>query len=230
MLYTQGIKNNYFTNYFNQFIKYKINKLRKAEAVDNYVEKTFIMRNSFKILREKFFIRIRSSTYKPLRLGEFCQDVRDIWDNNHWGIIQTIVNQVDQLTPQADYFTDNTFPFLQEFKNCKSGSFKLVNLLRFMAFCGSNFEIGSISEIKGDSIVTAKMLTSYLKEFYILHRDNKDKTLFDNTIKKDKSVYIKGQTEENDEENNPDLYEDEDYDSGADYQDYEESELRDEEA
>src|SRR2546426_260990 len=46
---TKGSENNYFNNYFETFLKYKMNRVRKSKYITNQVKNYFILKNRFKI-------------------------------------------------------------------------------------------------------------------------------------------------------------------------------------
>lgn len=216
MFYTKGKQNNFYSIYFDTYIKYKMNKIRKPQYVENQIEKAFINKNKMKVLREKYFLMIRAKTFKPMKVSEFCSNVREIWEPNHWNIMQNIVKTVDGLTPEVDHFTDNTFQYLQDFKTSKNIIFRIVNLSRFISMCGNPIEISNLNEVKGDSITTSKHFRRHLKEFHVkFKKDFKSKR---NTIL-DKSYYNESNfnpEEENEieneyEEENDEVEENEDF-------------------
>jgi hypothetical protein len=170
---TKILKNNYFNKYFDTFIKYKINKIRKAKYKQYQLQDNFILRNKVNILREQYLLRIHSSLFKPIKISDFCNATREMWESYHWKILNDVINHVDKLTPQINHFADNTLKYLKEFRNCKTNIFKILNVSRFISTCGNCVELKDINDIKGDSIVNKKTFRNYLKEFYITFRDNK---------------------------------------------------------
>lgn len=173
LLHTKGIKNNFITSYFQSYIKYKIESIRKPKYTGSNIEKFLALRNSFKIFREKYFLRVRSRTYKPMRIGEFVNNSREVWELNYVKTIELIVKQVDNLSPLTDVLANGLFYLLTDMKTSKLYTFKSLNLMRSMIYLKSPFEVSSVNEIKGDAFVNLPAMSNCLREFYIKFKEQK---------------------------------------------------------
>lgn len=217
LIYTQGKQNNYISNFFQSFLKYKINNIRKPEYVTNQFENTFKLGNKLKVLHEQYNLRIKAAkTHHQLTFQEFCQNAREVWDPFFDIAKLDIVDYVNSLVPKADYFADNLYRYSKDMKNSKINAFRLTNLTRFMFFIGSPFEISSFNDIRGDSIISHSNFNTCLKEFFIKYREkNKIMRIKSSDFLKE----IKFEDGLNDEGNDNEEYESSEYDNDDVYND-----------
>lgn len=215
--YTKETKNNFLTNYFNHFIRYKMNRIRKPQYVDDQIKKYFFLKNRLQIAHRKDYTRVLASLKERLTIPQFCSNVKDIWECFSEDCIDDINEIILKLYPISAYFTENVYRYTNTTKTAKLNSFKMVNLLRFIDLCGSPFELSSINEFKGETIVSEKEYEMCLKEFLILMKDKKGDQNF-------VTKRTKGVTQRHFTMNDLDAEESERDDEEDDFRDYENEE------
>ena len=162
-------KNNPFSNYYHSFIKYKFFKFRHNKTLKDYYE----LSNKFKFLRKNFFTTLGAKAVSSLTVFDFCEKIEKKWSDS-MSIINMINKNIDSVIPFIGCLPSKTHFFLINFKESKSNSFKFLNLLRLFSIIGYCFKINSISEVKGDSIISIKILERTLKELHVKNIEKKE--------------------------------------------------------
>lgn len=161
-------KNNVYTHYFDKFLQVKINMLLKNKA---HIQDIFINKNHFKIIKERLYLRVRSRMIKSSRISDFGNSISDLWEDKYLPIIDTIISQVDTMSPITEHISDVTGDHIAEIKFSKELSFRLFNFMRMFEQVGCHFEISSLDEIKGNHIINDNDLDQLVKEFIIKNRE-----------------------------------------------------------
>ena len=142
IIYTKAQSNNFITNYFNTYIKYKMWRFRKQKEIKDY----FIKRNRYNIEKEAHLLKIKASLEKPFGVDEFCESFRENWNNeandNKFNTAVNCYNITDSLDPLISKAqTTHTLA-----KTSKNLSFQMFNLSRLIFTLGGRFEIPRIIE------------------------------------------------------------------------------------
>lgn len=135
----QTNKDNFFTEYFNSYIKYKISKIRKnfsfVKAIrnkDDYTEK-----------KAKFFFKVMKKLRETLSITSFCEITRDIWDKKIFKIIETLDVCLIDLLEYSDLIYNKSLENKKNHQESLEYSNKIFNLAASMRYLGCNFEIES---------------------------------------------------------------------------------------
>jgi hypothetical protein len=106
---------------------------------------------------------------------DFCENIGKHW-NESMSVMLLINKNLDNILPFIDDLPNKTLSFLKNFKLSKVQTFRILNFVRMTSVIGYSFKISNIYNIKGNSIVTMKMLQRALKEFHVVYIDRrKDK-------------------------------------------------------
>jgi hypothetical protein len=141
VVHTQTQENNFITNYFNTYIKYKMWRFKKKKEIRDY----FIKKNRYKIVREAHLLKIKASLEKPFDMIEFCDNVRDVWDEEALENKYSIAVNCDKITNSIEPLIHRAQSTLNSGKTSKKYAFKLFNLARLMVNIGTKFEMQSKS-------------------------------------------------------------------------------------
>ena len=141
---TQEIENNYLTEYFNTFIKYKMWKFTKDNKLISYLKK----RHNLKIIKEKFESKINYNFQKQFQMEEFCQALKENWVDSVIYNVSKVDKNVRLITHSLEGYADIAKNGLHKTKSSKMYTFKMYNLSRIVSTMGSHFKLESKYKIK----------------------------------------------------------------------------------
>ena len=136
-MYEQTKKNNYYTNYFHSYIKYKLSKIRKNFDLGNYLKS----RGEFQLLKSQYLSLILSQLKDTISIADFCDDTKDLWDQRFYDIIGNLNESITNLIYLSDHFVISTDYVPAIMKSTKYDSFKILNLAIIMMNIGCNFKL-----------------------------------------------------------------------------------------
>jgi hypothetical protein len=137
LICTKVQEGNYFSNFFNSFIKYKIGNLKKGIELKDY----FIHKNKLKIMREKHLVKIKNNLVNKFELDKFNKNIFQIWDKEMCDEKKDFMDKIDGICKFIDPICNNAEATFQLSKKSMKSCFKLYNLAKIMSSLGSLIEI-----------------------------------------------------------------------------------------
>lgn len=139
LLNEQTNKDNFFTDYFNSYIKYKISKIRKKFSIVRMIKN----KDDYTKNRIKVFFQVMKKLRETLSITSFCEITRDIWDKKIYKIIETLDICLIDLLEYSDLIYNKSTENKKNHQESLKYSNKIFNLAASMRYLGCNFEIES---------------------------------------------------------------------------------------
>ena len=95
--YMKAQKTNIFTNYYNNFMSYKVSKIVKSDLAE-----TLILQHKKSILKENVMTRINAKTSRPIRLNEFCDKIQEMWSSRLIRILRNFQEQLQTIATEVE--------------------------------------------------------------------------------------------------------------------------------
>jgi hypothetical protein len=136
---TQNQHINFFKNYFDAYIKYKVLRLKKKFQIKDF----FIKKNQFKIQKELSQAKVIASIQKEFEINQFCKNVKGMWNENIYFNKCFYLENSDKVNDSLDPLIDNIKDHISRAKSSKMKAFKMCNFAKIMSSLGSQFEMKS---------------------------------------------------------------------------------------
>jgi hypothetical protein len=165
MVYTKTQKNNYYNKYFNAFIRYKLQLLKKTS--ERTLFKYFKTKNKFTVFRQNYIVRVRAKGGLSLTIRDFYEEITAKWLFNKR--ITDSLDNIQMLEPYIDRLPKEMLKTLRSFKETKFNSFSILNFLRAVVYLGFVFELNNIGDVKGVTLINADSFKQAIKDFSIVY-------------------------------------------------------------
>lgn len=136
--YSQTKSGNWITRYFKKYVLYKMWNFKKEQDIKSY----FINKNRYKIMNEKYFLKVKANFQQPFKMLEFCKNSRKVWDDNVEQNLISVTKNIGLICKSLDPLSgDLAQKSLYYSKNSKKYGFKMYNMAKMMSIMGNVFEI-----------------------------------------------------------------------------------------
>ena len=185
LLDTKEDKSNAYNIYFENYIKYKMMKIKskclntlicnnKMKEEDKKYDITFNllkMKNKVKIIREKYYLRVLSTLKNEITVGDFIKYVKTIMSADVSILLDKYQSVFFQMYKYNNYFVETISNYHSVVSDVFYLNNKLTNLSLMIFWTGCHFSIEGHSTINKFKIVDKEDFDTKLREFFLIYKD-----------------------------------------------------------
>ena len=178
-------KSNSYNIYFENYIKYKMMKVRNVcrnmlslkgrihdrEKEYDSIRKLLVRRNKVKIIKERYFLRVLSTLRTETTVTDFISYVKTKMDSDANNLIDKYQLVFLNMYKYNCFFVDTISEYTSTVTDTFFLSNQIANLCFLIYWTGCTFNINNHSNINRNKIVDHKSFEIKLREFYLLFRD-----------------------------------------------------------
>ena len=178
-------KSNSYNIYFENYIKYKMMKVRNVcrnvlslkgriddrEKEYDSIRKMLVRRNTVKIIKERYFLRVLSTLRTETTVTDFISYVKTKMDSDANNLIDKYQLVVFNMYKYNCFFVDTISEYTSTVTDTFFLSNQIANLCFLIYWTGCKFNIDNHRNINRNGIVDNKSFEIKLREFHLLFRD-----------------------------------------------------------
>lgn len=178
LIYSKEKETNIFNVYFTSLIK---NKMVNLLPNKNTLFDDMKMKESNKLLKERYALRVLVNTKIPITLTDFCLTVKHSLEPEFEELIKWGKERNDLIKTYLDFFCNTINQYRIYGFNCFYGNTQMLNMALMIYWCGPIYRIDDYKMLKKDNIVSKKSFVLRLKEFFIKFEERKNIIINTNT-------------------------------------------------
>lgn len=174
-------KSNSYNIYFENYIKYKMIKvknlaldtlpLQENEKTYNNYMKMLKLKNSVKVIKEKYFLRVLSTLRNDITVCDFISYVKHNMECEVSSLLEKYLSVFMQMYKYNCAFVDTISSFYSNVTDVSSLSNKVANLALIVYWTGCSFIIDNQSSINKYKIASQSDFEVKLREFFLINKD-----------------------------------------------------------
>lgn len=161
-------KSNAYYLYFENFLRYKFNKLCSKSFFD-----VLRLKNNLKVIREKYFLQVLASLKVEYTINDFTQYIKYNYDPEIERSKDKLRQVILNLVQFNDYFTETLFDYYKNVSQMYYFTNQLTNIALLTFWIGGRFICEDFSKISKQKVIDLKTFDMRLKEFCVAFENNK---------------------------------------------------------
>lgn len=174
-------KSNSYNIYFENYIKYKMIKIKKLvldnlpleenEKTYNNYRKIMKLKNSVKVIKEKYFLRVLSTLRNDITVCDFISYVKHNMKCDVNSLLDKYLSVFSHMYKYNCVFVDTISSFYSNVTDVSFLSNKVANLSLIIYWTGCSFIIDNQSSINKYKIVSQNDFEVKLREFFLINKE-----------------------------------------------------------